>query len=211
MSEMDFNKIFAAILIGGLAVMLTGFFSKKIVHEEHIDTPAYPIEGVAMPGANIVKKVQKPDPVMELIAIADISRGEKLSKQCAACHSFTKDGPNQVGPNLWNIVGNPKGSKDFSYSAALTEKGGSWSYASLNHFLWKPKVYISGTKMNYIGIKKPEDRAAMIAWLRTLSDSPVAFPSASDIEAEKVDLAPPEMDESADAASVAHDTHGGHH
>ena len=60
-----------------------------------------------------------------------------------------------------------------------------WTYAELNQFLWKPKWYISGTKMNYIGMKKPEDRAAMIAWLRSLSGSPASLPSADEIESEK--------------------------
>lgn len=67
---------------------------------------------------------------------------------------------------------------------------GAWDYDSLNKFLWKPKKFVVGTKMNYLGIKKPADRAAMVAWLRTLSPSPVALPSGGQIAAEAAELAP---------------------
>ena len=77
--------------------------------------------------------------------------------------------------------------------------GGTWTYAEMNHFLWKPKAYIEGTKMNYLGLKKPEDRAALIAWLRTLSSSPAALPSQAEIDAEMAELAP----EMADADGAA--------
>ena len=89
----------------------------------------------------------------------------------------------------------------FSYSDALVAKGGSWNYDSLNKFLYKPKAYIDGTKMNYVGLKKPEDRAAMIAWLRTLGSSSYALPSEADIAAEKAELAP-EPEETEEEAAV---------
>jgi cytochrome c len=62
--------------------------------------------------------------------------------------------------------------------------GGAWDYASLNAFLAKPKAYMAGTKMNFVGLKKPKDRANMIAWLRQQADAPVALPSADEIAAE---------------------------
>ncbi|MGB1625226.1 MAG: c-type cytochrome, partial [Candidatus Puniceispirillaceae bacterium] len=71
----------------------------------------------------------------------------------------------------------------------LAEFGGQWDYASLNAFLAKPKAYISGTKMNFAGLKKPQDRANVIAYLRSLADSPVALPSDADIAAEASQLA----------------------
>jgi len=81
--------------------------------------------------------------------------------------------------------------------------GASWSYEELNKFLWKPKAYASGTKMNFIGIKKPEDRVAVIAYLRTLADVPAALPDAGRIAAEAAELAPPEAAVPADAAAPA--------
>ena len=194
MSEIEFNKIFAAILIAGILFMLSGFIADLFVHEEKLDKAAYPIEGVELAGAGpAVQKVELPEPVLGLIAQANVEAGAKLSRQCAACHSFDKGGANKIGPNLWNVMNRAKGGVDgFGYSNALIEHGGDWDYVALNKFLWRPSWYINGTKMNYIGIKKPEKRAAMIAWLRTLSDNPVALPTDAEIAAEAADLTPPD-------------------
>lgn len=188
--DLENNKIFAAILIAGITAMLSGFIAHKLVHPEKLSEDAVAIEGGAVV-ASASAKPTGPEPIMHLLATADVARGEKLSKACAACHSFDNGGVNKVGPNLWATVDAKKGHVDgFAYSSALLEKGGVWNYDSLNKFLWKPKSYISGTKMNYLGLKKPADRAAMIAWLRTLDGSPAPLPSAAMIAAEKAELAP---------------------
>ena len=110
---------------------------------------------------------------------------KKLSKKCSACHVFGAGGKNKVGPALWNVVNRPLGaSEGYAYSDALAGFGGAWDYAALNAFLAKPKDYISGTKMNFAGLKKPQDRANLIAWMRAKADSPAALPSADDIAAE---------------------------
>ena len=67
---------------------------------------------------------------------------------------------------------------------ALAEMEGAWDYQALNGFLYKPKAYLAGTKMNFAGLKKPQDRANVIAYLRSLADAPVALPSDADIAAE---------------------------
>jgi cytochrome c len=86
---------------------------------------------------------------------------------------------------LWNIVNADKANVDgFSYSAALAEMDGGWDYQALNTFLYKPKAYVAGTKMNFAGLKKPQDRANIIAYLRSLADAPAALPSEGDIAAE---------------------------
>ena len=95
---------------------------------------------------------------------------------------FDSGGTNKVGPALWNIVNADKGAVDgFSYSNALLEHGGGWDYVALNLFLAKPKAYISGTKMNFAGLKKPQDRANMIAYLRQQADAPAALPTDTEI------------------------------
>jgi len=193
MSDPESNKIFAAILIAGIVAMLGGFIAKLLVHPKEPAKDAVPIEGEVVAATGIPQKPEKPKPILHLIATAEVARGEKLSRACAACHSFNKGGPNKVGPNLWGTVGAEKGHiKGFAYSDALMAKGGEWTYLALNKFLWKPKEYIPGTKMNYIGLKKPEDRAAMVAWLRTLADTPQPLPGEAQIAAEKEELAPPE-------------------
>lgn len=195
MSEFELNKIFAAILCAGITAMLGAFIADMAFHPHEMEKNAVEIEGAAVSGSGIVKK-KGPEPVLHLVATADITRGEKLAKACVACHSFANGGSNKVGPNLWKIVGKNKGAKpDFNYSDALKNFSGSWGYAELNKFLWKPKAYVPGTKMNYIGLKKPEDRAAMIAWLRTLGSTSKPLPSKAEIAAEKAELAPPEVDE----------------
>ncbi len=113
-----------------------------------------------------------------LLAAADTANGEKLAKRCAACHSFDNGGANKIGPNLWNIVGDHQGEgrNGYQFSEALTSLGGTWTYDELDKFLTSPKTYAPGTKMTFPGLKKPDDRADLIAWLRTLSDSPQPLP-----------------------------------
>lgn len=194
MSEFEKNKIFGAILLAGVVAYFVAFVGDHLVHPEHLHEDAVHVEGGAV--ASGPAKVQMADPILHLIATADVARGEKLSKACAACHSFDQGGAAKVGPNLWNIVNNSKAhSAGFAYSDGLSTKGGTWDYLALNKFLWKPKTYIEDTKMNYLGIKKPEDRAAMVAWLRTLASSPAALPTDAQIAAELAELSPPEPEE----------------
>lgn len=106
-----------------------------------------------------------------LMASASADAGQKLFKNCKACHTVDKGGKNKVGPNLWNIVDSAKGSVDgFKYSNAMTSAGGNWSAANLNAFITKPGEYMAGTKMMFKGIKKATDRAALIVFLSAQSD-----------------------------------------
>jgi cytochrome c len=191
MGGMEFNKIFAALLVAGIIAMFGGFIAKQLIHPHKLEQNAFNIEAVeaALPGG----AKPMPQPILAMIATADAAKGEKIAKACAACHTFTKGGPNGVGPNLYGIVGGPKQhAAGFAYSGALLETGGAtWTYAELNKFLWKPKAYAKNTKMSYAGLKKPEDRAALLAWLRTQADSPKALPSEAEIAAETAELAPP--------------------
>lgn len=210
MGGMEFNKIFAALLVAGIVAMLSGFIAEKLTPSDELKENTFKIEGVASAGA-ATTKVKMADPILAMLAEADITRGQKVSKACAACHNFEKGGPNGVGPNLYGVVGRKKQSvAGFTYSGSLNSQGGDvWTYAELNKFLWKPKKYAPDTKMGFIGLKKPEDRAAIVAWLRTLSGSPKALPSASQIAAEQAELAPAIEDDAVvetvkDAVKPAH-------
>lgn len=203
MGSMEKNKIFAALLCAGIMAMLSGFIADKLVHPHELHEDAVAIEGAEGASSGGPKKAQMPDPIMHLIATADVAKGEKLSKACAACHSFDQGGPHKVGPNINAIVGAPKAGKSgFEYSSAMSGTGGAWGYDDLNKFLWKPKKFISGTKMNYNGLKKPGDRAALIAWLRTQGASGAPLPSAAEIAAEAAELAPPEEEAPAEEAAA---------
>lgn len=115
--------------------------------------------------------------IAALLAAADAEAGAKLSKKCAACHSFDKGGKNKVGPNLWDIVGKAiAGGEGYKYSGALAGLGGDWSYDNLDAFLTKPKDFAAGTKMSFAGLKKAEDRANLIAFLRGRSNDPKPLP-----------------------------------
>ncbi len=205
MGGMEFNKIFAAILVAGIIAMFGGFVSKALVHPKHIEQNAFNIEAAADDGAGGPAKAAGPEPILSLIAAADVAKGEKIAKACAACHTFNQGGPNGVGPNLWGVLGGPKHHvAGFAYSGALIEHGGkTWNYAEMNKFLWKPKAYAPATKMSFAGVKKAEDRAALLAWMRTQSGSPAALPSDGDIAAENAELAPPEPAAEAPAADAA--------
>lgn len=198
MGGMESNKIFAAVLVAGIVAMLTGFVADILTKSKKLKENAYKIEGVEEVASTGPKKEKLAEPILAMLQTADIERGQKISKACAACHSFDQGGPNGVGPNMWNLVGRQKQTVDgYTYSGVLDDFGGNvWTYAELNKYLWKPKKYAPGTKMNYIGLKKPSDRAALIAWLRTLSPSPAAWPSDAEIAVEQAELAPETIEES---------------
>ena len=201
--NMEFNKIFAAVLVAGIAASFTGFVSHKLVHPHKLHENAYKIEGVADAGAaGGAAAPAGPEPILAMLASADVAKGEQTAKVCATCHNFAKGGPNGIGPGLWNVVNHDKGAHPgFAYSDTLKNMEGEWSYANLNKFLWKPKAYVEGTKMNFVGLKKPEDRANVIAYLRTLSDSPAGLPNDAQIAAENAELAPPAKDDAAEPAA----------
>lgn len=197
MSGMEFNKLFAAILIAGILAMLSGFVAKKVVHVPHPEQDAYPIAVTETAGAGGAAEAVA-EPILALLKDADTAKGEGLTKACAACHTFQKGEANRVGPNLWNIVGSKHAHMDgFAYSDGMKAlHGEAWTYQNLNVFLWNPKKHVPGTKMVFAGLKKPEQRAQVIAYLRTLADSPAAMPSDAAIAAE----APKAEDAAAPAA-----------
>ena len=156
---------------------------------QELEENAYPIEitQLADSGNNAAPVNQGPEPILAMLASADIDAGIKIAKKCSACHEFNADGKNKTGPMLWNIVDANMAMKEgFNYSGALASMGGTWDYNALNAFFYKPKAYVEGTKMNFAGLKKPSDRANLIAYLRSLSDAPAALPTQQEIDAESV-------------------------
>ncbi len=180
MSAMEINKLVAAILVAGLVFMTISVGVDEAMHRAPSETVAYPVpmdETVA-----VAASATEEAPVASLgalLAAADVASGKKIAKKCSACHSFDKGGKNKVGPNLWDIVGRDMAQvAGFKYSGALAGMGGVWDYATLDGFLTKPKAMVPGTKMSFAGVKKPEGRADLIAFLRSLSDSPPPLPAA---------------------------------
>ena len=186
MDELRLNKLFAGFLFAALLLMAGVKIADVLVPHQELAENAYVIEVAETTDIAAAAPVDTgPEPILALLAGADLDAGEKLSKKCSACNVFDAGGKNKVGPALWNVVNRPLGaSEGYAYSDALAGFGGAWDYAALNAFLAKPKGYISGTKMNFAGLKKPQDRANLIAWMRAKADSPGALPSADDIAAE---------------------------
>ena len=163
---METNKILAAVLVAGIVAMLSGFIAKKLTETEPLKKNAYTIEVTGEAATTAAAAPAKVESIKDLLPKADVAQGEKVSKICAACHVFAKGGGNRIGPNLFGVVGRARATApDFAYSDAMKAKGGSWSEDSLNEFLWNPQAFVPGTKMTFIGLKKPEDRAAIIKWL----------------------------------------------
>jgi cytochrome c len=187
MASLEMNKFAAGIICAGLLAMAAGKVADVMVHPQQLEKNAFVVDIGALESAAAPKESGGPslDPVMAMLASADVAAGQKIFKKCSACHTADKGGKNKVGPNLYEIVNAGKAGKDsFGYSGALKDFGGNWDYASLNGFLAKPKAFVPGTKMSFAGLKKVGDRASVIAYLRSLADSPAALPSAEDIAKE---------------------------
>ena len=170
-----FNKIAAAVISALLVVMLLNWFISFIYQEDVLQKNAYSIE---IPEGQTSEVASTEEVVIEeilpLLASANLEKGEKLSKKCSACHSFNDGGIIKQGPNLYNIVGTAKASvAEYSYSDAMSALGGDWDFSALNQFLYNPKKYVEKTKMNFAGFKKVQDRADIIAYLRSLSANPL--------------------------------------
>jgi cytochrome c len=117
------------------------------------------------------------EPLPVLLAAASADKGKKVAKKCVACHSFKKGGRNKVGPNLFGIMGGDRAAAaGYNYSKAIIKMAGKWGYEDMNAFLAKPSNFMPKTKMRFAGLKKPGDRAAMILYLRSFADTPMALP-----------------------------------
>jgi len=179
MSSAEWNKVFAAVLLAGLIAMMSGFIAGKLVAPKFPAEAAYKVEVPDdAPAAAAAPAEPKLEPVGPLMASADPAAGQRGSRACGACHTFDKGGPNRVGPNLWSIVNNKHAhAEGFAYSDAIKSKANTpWSYEELNAFLANPKAYAAGTKMNFAGIRSVQERANLIAWLRTQADTPAPLP-----------------------------------
>ncbi len=180
MDGFEVNKILMAVILALLIGKAAGKLSEILVHPKELAHNAYIVEGVEVgPEAkgDGGATVDKLEPVEPLLAAADAQNGEKIAKKCLQCHSLEKGGSAKVGPNLWGIVQAKFAHMDgYSYSQPLKDKQGQWTYENLNAFLHKPKEFVPGTKMTFVGIKKVKERADLLAYLRTLSDSPVPLP-----------------------------------
>jgi cytochrome c len=180
MDSFELNKIIGAVLMTALIVIGINKLSDVIFHVEKPEKSAYKIEGVELASSSDVntevKEVVQLD-IKEILAMGNLAHGEKVFKKCSACHLVAKGGKNKIGPALYGIVGKDSAvSEGYSYSKAMKAHGKSWSFEELNAYLLKPQSYIKGTKMAFAGLRKDKDRASVILYLNSQSDSPLPKP-----------------------------------
>ena len=174
----NFNTVAGCILASALFAMVVGKVSNAVVHPHKLDKPALAVVDEAPTTQTAAAVPVELPPIGPKLASANVDAGKAVfMKQCFTCHTTDKGGANKVGPNLWDIVGRKKASHaGFGYSSALSAKGGDWSYEDIDHMIFKPTTYVRGTKMAFAGLPKEQERADVIAYLRTMAETPKPLP-----------------------------------
>lgn len=187
MNSFEINK-----MIGGALGTVFVLFSINLLGDAIFHSPAPEKAGYALAGAEEGHgggeaagggaEAAGPEPIAALLAGASAEAGAAVFKKCTSCHTIEKGGANKVGPNLYGVVGRAVGSHEgFSYSAGMktfAEGGKTWDYDQLNGFLASPKGWVKGTAMGFAGVKKTDERAALVAFLRSMADAPLPLPEA---------------------------------
>jgi cytochrome c len=172
------NTIAGWVLAAGIVALGATIVSGEYFAAERPEKMGYVVEGVEAEAGEGPAADAKP--FAFYMAAGDAQKGADVFKKCTACHNAEKGGPNALGPNLWNVVGEgvAEGRGGFAFSDALKSKGGQWTFDTLNEWLTNPKAFAPGTKMTFAGLSKPEDRANVIAYLNQQSDAPKPLPAA---------------------------------
>ena len=181
MDSFELNKIIGAILLTALIIIGIGKFTDILFHVEKPKESAYKVEGLEVASTNVsgqeAAKVVEAVDIKALLAMGDLAHGEKVFKKCTACHMIAAEGKNMIGPNLWSVIGRQAGVvSDYKYSKAMIAYGKEWTFEEMNSYLIKPQAYVKGTKMAFAGLRKEKDRASVILYMNSKSDSPKALP-----------------------------------
>ena len=172
-----FNTIAGWVLFAGIVALGSSIVAGEYFHSERPEKMGYPIAGVQEEGEGGAAAEQ---PIETYLAKADPAKGQQIFNKCMACHNADKGGANQLGPNLWGILGAgiAEDRGGYAFSDALKKVGGSWNWDNLSKWLTSPRTFAPGTKMTFAGLSNPQDRADVEAFLNQHSDSPQPLPKA---------------------------------
>ncbi len=171
MNLFEWNKIAAGVLGGLLLITAVRITADMLYRPHYIAVPE--AQETAAPAAAAAPEKS----LSELLQTASAKKGARVARKCMSCHTFTSGGPDRIGPNLWDIIGQKTAHRaDFRYSSAMRQKQGVWDYESLAAFVENPRKAVPGTNMSFAGLRKAQQRADLLAYLRTLSPSPPALP-----------------------------------
>jgi cytochrome c len=180
MDSFELNKIAGGLIGAVLLAMVIGKVASGLVHPVPPAKPVFEaVEEAAAPAGAPGAAPAVLEPIAPLLAKANPAAGEAaFNKKCATCHTANQGGANKVGPNLFGVVAGKKAHlSNFPYSKPMTEKGGNWEYEEMNAFIAKPAAFLKGTKMAFAGVSGAQERADIIAWLRTQHPSPPPLPA----------------------------------
>ncbi len=180
MSDLTFNKVAGAVLATGLAIVGLREISMGVFASHEVEKPGYAIAVVEDTGGGAA--AEAPIDWGTVLPTADIKAGEAVFAKCKSCHTIEAGGPNGTGPNLHGILGKKPGAHaGFAYSAGMVEHGakvGTWQFEDMSEFLKAPQKHIAGTKMTFVGLKKPEERINILAYLNAQgSNLPIPAPN----------------------------------
>jgi cytochrome c len=171
---MTTTKVIGAFC-GALLVFMLGHWASTLVYStapaQHGDEEAHAAYIIEVEDAGESDKAADEGPTFEeMFASADIKKGAKVASKCKACHKF-EDGVNATGPSLYGVVGREVDTEPgYNYTGALEKVADVWTPENLNHFLTNPKKFAPGTAMGFAGLKKMEDRANLIAYLKSIPE-----------------------------------------
>jgi cytochrome c len=181
-NNFEFDKIVIAIALAIFTLVLSINLGGFLYRVERIPEK----KGFAVEITEVADTSGAPQGLPEVIEIgkimaaANAEAGKQIFNKCAVCHTIAKGEPNKVGPNLWGIVGAKTARHtDFKYSEAMAKRGEAgivWTYEELYRYLYSPKSHVPGTKMAFAGIKKDDERANLIAYLRSFADQQLPLP-----------------------------------
>jgi cytochrome c len=195
------NTVFGWVLFSGIVALGLAILSGKYFHAERPEQMGMVVQGVETDGPAVRETT-----LAEYLVNADVAAGQRSFAKCMACHTVDQGGANGIGPNLYGIMGQPIGSHvaGFSYSSALSGKGGDWTWEAMDEWLKSPRGFANGTKMSFAGLGDGQERANVMAFLEANGGAPSKpeFVPVEEAEAEADEAVVAEAEQDA-AAEVA--------